>query len=87
MNDWILLIVTTVVGVLHPVVDINLTNTTNEKFKLSLIKDVDEIGGDKLVEALDESVELLLYTLLNAPFCHESGRKRSARRSCENGRL
>jgi len=76
LNDGILLIVTTVIGVLDPVIDINLTDTTNEQLKLSLIKDVDEISRDKLVEALNESLELLVDTLLDAPFCHEPMEKK-----------
>lgn len=73
LDYGILFIITSVVGVLHPIVDINLGDTTNEQLKLPLIKDVDKIGGDELVEALDEGIELLLYTLLDTPFCYESG--------------
>lgn len=71
LDDGILLVVTTVIGVLDPIIDINLTDTTDEQLKLSLIKDVDEISRDELVEALNKSLELLVDTLLNAPFCYE----------------
>lgn len=51
-----------------PVVDVNISNPTNQKFKLPLVKDVDKICGDKLIEASDERVELLFHALLNLPF-------------------
>lgn len=60
---------------LLPVVNIDICDTTNEKLKLALIEDVDQVGRDELVEALHESVELLVDTLLNAPFCDKSGNK------------
>jgi hypothetical protein len=63
--------VTTVVGVFLPVVDIDICDTTNEQLKLALIEDVDQIGRDELVEALHKGIELLVNTLLNAPFCDE----------------
>ena len=63
--------VTTVVGVLLPVVDIDVRDTTNEKLKLALVENVDQIGRDKLVEALHKGIELLIDTLLNAPLGNE----------------
>ena len=71
MHDWVILGVPTVVGVLLPVVDINVCYTTDEEFQLTLIEDVDKIGRDELVETGDESIELLLNTLLDTPFCDE----------------
>lgn len=79
LNHGILFVVASVIGVLHPVVNVDFRDTTNEQFKLPLVKDVDEIGRDELVEALDEGVELLLDTLLNAPLCYESGKRWSVR--------
>jgi len=61
--------------VLLPVIDINICDTANEQLKLALIEDVDQVGRDELVEALHESVELLVDTLLNAPFCDKPGNK------------
>lgn len=68
LDYGILLFVAAVVGVLHPVIDIDLAYTADEQLQLSLVEDVDEVSWDKLVESLDEGVELLLDTLLNAPF-------------------
>lgn len=63
--------VTAVVGVLLPVVDIDICDTANEQLKLTLIEDVDQVSWDELVEALHKGIELLVDTLLNAPFCDE----------------
>jgi hypothetical protein len=43
LDDGILFVVAAVVGVLGPVIDINLRNTTNEQLKLTLIEDVDKV--------------------------------------------
>lgn len=67
----ILLVVPAVVGVLHPIIDVNLGNTTDEQLQLPLVKHIDKICRYELVEALDKGVELLLYTLLNTPFRHK----------------
>ena len=67
----ITLSVAAVIGVLLPVVDIDICDTTNEQLKLTLVEDIDEIGRDELVEALHEGVELFINTLLNAPFRDE----------------
>jgi hypothetical protein len=61
--------------VLLPVIDINICDTANEQLKLALVEDVDQVGRDELVEALYESVELLVDTLLNAPFCDKPRKK------------
>lgn len=63
--------VAAVVGVLLPVLDIDVCNSANEEFELTLVEDVDQIRGDELVEALHEGVELFVNTLLNAPLCDE----------------
>lgn len=63
--------VAAVVGVLLPVLDIDVCNSANEEFELTLVEDVDQIRGNELVEALHEGVELFVNTLLNAPFCDE----------------
>jgi len=43
LDDRVLLVVATVIGVLCPVVDINLGDTTNEQLELTLIEDVDKV--------------------------------------------
>ncbi len=63
--------VAAVVGMLLPVVDIDLGDTADQELELSLVEDVDEILGDELVEALLERLELLGDALLDAPLDHE----------------
>jgi hypothetical protein len=43
LDDGILFVVAAVVGVLGPVVDIDLGDTTDKQLKLTLIKDVDKV--------------------------------------------
>ena len=59
---------------LLPIVDIDVGDTANQKLQLALVKDIDELGGDELVEAAEEGGELLLDSLYNAPFDEEAGR-------------
>ena len=66
-NDIIILSVTPVIGVLLPVIDIDISNTTDQQLKLPLVKDVDKLSRDELVEASDKGIELLLDTFLNTP--------------------
>jgi hypothetical protein len=72
LYDRIALGVATVVSMLLPVVDIDVCYATDEQLELTLIEDVDEVGRDELVEALNKGVKLLIDTLLNAPLCNES---------------
>ena len=65
--------VAAVIGVLLPVVDINICDTANEQLELALVEDVDQVGRDELVEALHKGIELLIDTLLDAPFCDKPG--------------
>ena len=64
--------VASVIRVLLPVLDIYVGDATNEQFQLSLVKDIDKIWGNQLVEARDKSIELLFNTLLDPPFGDES---------------
>jgi hypothetical protein len=75
LYDRIALGVATIISVLLPVVDIDVCYATDEQLELTLVEDVDEIGGNELVEALNKGVKLLINTLLNAPLCNESGDK------------
>lgn len=43
LDDRVLLVVATVIGVLCPVVDIDFRDTTNEQLELTLIEDVDKV--------------------------------------------
>lgn len=67
LDNLILLLVATVVGVLLPVIDVDIGNTTDEQLQLALVEDIDKIGRNELVETGHESVELLLDSLDNLP--------------------
>lgn len=71
LDDEIRLCVAAVVGVLLPVVDVNVGNTTDEELELALVEDIDEVGWNELVEASDEGVELLFDSLLDSPLRYE----------------
>ena len=71
-DDLILLSVAPVIGVLLPVLDVDISDTSNEQFELTLVEDVDEIWGDELVEAGHEGVELFFNAFLDSPFGDES---------------
>lgn len=71
LNDFVGFLVATIIGVFLPVVHINISNTTDQKLEFSFVKDIDEIGGNQLVEAGNECVELLFDTLFDLPFCEE----------------
>jgi hypothetical protein len=72
LDHFVVLRVAAVVGVLLPVLDVNLGDTADEELELALVKHVHEIGGDELVETGDESLELLLDALLDPPLGNES---------------
>lgn len=59
---------------LLPVVNVDVGDTADEELELALVENVDEVGGDQLVEALDERVELLLDALLDAPLGDQPGK-------------
>lgn len=86
LNHGIFLVVPAVVGVLHPIIDVNLRDTTDEQLQFPLVKYIDKICRYELVETLDKGVELLLYTLLNAPFCHEPAKHVSLESQNKAGR-
>ena len=71
-NDFVGFGVTPVVRVLLPVFDVNVGDTADQQLELSLVEDADQILGDQLVEAVDEGVELLFDSLLNAPLGEKS---------------
>ena len=67
LDDLVVLGVPSVIGVLLPVLDVDVGDTTDEEFEFALVEDVYEIRGDELVEAGDEGVELFRDALLDAP--------------------
>jgi hypothetical protein len=73
LNDLVVFSVAAVVGVLFPVLDVDVGDTADEQLEFALVEDVDEVGGDELVEASDKSLELLFDALLDSPFGDESG--------------
>jgi hypothetical protein len=71
LDNFVLLLITTVIGMLLPVINIDIRNATDEKFEFSLIEDVDQICGDEFIESGYEGVELFFHTLLDLPFRDE----------------
>lgn len=72
LDHLVRLRVASVVGMLLPVLDIDIRNTAYEQFKFPFVENVDEVGGDKLVEASDEGVELFFHPFLDPPFRHKA---------------
>lgn len=72
LDDLVRLRVAAVVGVLLPVLDVDVGDTADQELELALVEDIDEIRGNKLVEAGDEGVELFFDALLDAPFDHKA---------------
>ena len=72
LDHLVLFLVAAVVGVFLPVVDVDIRDTADQELELAFVEDVDEVGGDELVEARDEGAELLFHALLDLPFCEES---------------
>lgn len=57
---------------LLPVINVNISDTTDEELELALIEDVDQINRDELVESRNKGLELFVHALLNAPFRDET---------------
>lgn len=72
LDHFVLLLVAAVIGVFLPIFNVDICNAANKKLQFTLVEDVDEVSWDKFVESGDESVELLLYSFLNFPFCDQS---------------
>lgn len=73
LDDLVLLLVATVIGVLLPVIDVDIGNTTDEQLQLALVEDIDKIGWNELVETGHKGVELLLDSLDNLPLGNQPG--------------
>ena len=61
-----------VICMLLPVLHVDIRDTANEQFEFAFVKNVDEIRGNKLVEAGDEGIELLFHSFLDPPFRHKA---------------
>lgn len=68
LDDLVWFLVSTVICVFLPIVNIDIGNTTNQQLQLSLVKHIHQILRNELVEPRNECVELLLDTLLDLPF-------------------
>jgi hypothetical protein len=53
--------------VLLPVIDVDVSDATDQELELTLVEDVDQIGRNELIKAGNESVELLLDSGLDFP--------------------
>ena len=73
LDNLVVLRVPAVVGVLLPVLDVDVGDTADQQLELALVEDVDQIRGNEFVETAQERVELLFDALLDAPFCNQSG--------------
>lgn len=71
LNDNIVLRISAVVGVFLPVVNIDICDTSDEQLQFTLIKHVDQVRRDHLVEPCNECIELLFHPLLDTPFRDE----------------
>ena len=72
LDDLVRLRVAAIIGMLLPVLNVDVCDTADQELEFALVEDVDQIRRNKLVEAGDEGVELFLDTLLDAPFDHEA---------------
>jgi hypothetical protein len=71
LDHLVALLVAAIVGMLLPVFHVDVGDTADEELEFALVKDVDELGGDELVEAGDEGVELLFDSGLDLPLGDE----------------
>lgn len=71
-DNLVVLSVAAVISVLLPVVNVDIGDTTNEQLKLTLIKHVDKVRRNELMETRNECIELFFDALLNAPLCDET---------------
>src|SRR2546421_9047609 len=67
LNDLILFLISSVVGMLLPVIYINIGNATNQKLKFAFVEDTDKVSWNQLIEPGDERVKLLLHPFLDLP--------------------
>lgn len=71
-NDLVRLGIASIIGMLLPVVNVNIGDTADEQLQFSFVKDVDKILRDQLVEAIHIGAELLLDSFLDPPFREET---------------
>jgi hypothetical protein len=72
LDHLVALLVAAVVGVLLPIFDVNVSDTTDQKLELALVEDVHKFGGNELVETGDEGVELFFHPGLDLPLRYKS---------------
>ena len=71
-DDLVLLCVPSIVSVLLPVFYINICDASNKELQFTLIKNIDEVWWDELVEACNKCVELFFHSFLDSPFGDKS---------------
>jgi len=78
LNNFVLLLVTAVVRVFLPVVNVDVSDTANKQLELALVKDIDEIGRNQFVETCYESIKLFFDPFGNLPLGDKPGRSQHA---------
>jgi hypothetical protein len=59
-----------IIRMLLPIIHIHLRNPTDQQLKFPLIKHINQILRNQLVEARSEILELFFDAFLNPPVCH-----------------
>lgn len=72
LNLWRTRRVVVILGVVLPIVHIDLRHTRDEEFEFLFGKDRDEVGRDNVIEAGQEGIELLLNGCEELVFRHEA---------------
>lgn len=73
LDDFIILGVSTIIGVLLPVIHINISDTANQQLELPFVKDIDKVWRYQLIESSYECLELLVNTFLDPPLGNKPG--------------
>jgi hypothetical protein len=69
---WV--IVTLIVGVLPPVLDVNVLDATHQELEFVLVKYLHHVKRHQGVEAFEESVHLFFHSSHKSPFNDKSGK-------------
>lgn len=76
-NNFIRLSVPSIVGMLLPVIDVNIRNTANQQLQLALIENGDKVRRNEVVEAFNKGSELIFNPLFDTPLCYKPKKKSS----------
>lgn len=72
LDDFILFLVTSVIGVLLPILNIDIGNTTDQQFQFTLVEHVDKVCRNEFIESRNERIKLFFNSFLNLPLRYES---------------